>query len=78
MNTLSPIFADFLHYCDEDNKKLTKDIKIWLADYFDLKNRTISITKEEDDWIRANLDISLQKEIFGISLDDWIKMREGD
>lgn len=67
------IFEDFLSYCEEDNKKLSKDIKIWLADYFDLPNRTIKLGKDEILWIKRNLSEELQKEILGYTLKEYLK-----
>ncbi len=49
------IFEDFLEYCKEDNQKLEEDIKIWLADFFDLPNRNIKLNKWEKKWIKKNL-----------------------
>ena len=59
------IFENFLEYCSEDNPKLTKDIKTWLADYFDIRNRTIPLLKDEKKWIKNNLTKDLQREILG-------------
>jgi len=62
------IFEDFIEYCKEDNYNLAKDIKIWLADYFDLPNRTIKLSKDEEEWIEENLSVQNQKDILGYSL----------
>lgn len=62
------IFEDFLNYCEQDNSKLKEDIKTWLADYFDLQNRTIPLNKEETKWIKENLSKESQRDILGESL----------
>ena len=59
------IMTDFINYCKEDNTKLSKDIKIWLSDYFDIHNRVIPIKQYEIEWIKENLSRTDQKEIFG-------------
>jgi len=64
------IFEDFIEYCKEDNKKLAQDIEIWLADYFDLPNRCIPITKDEKKWIKENLSKKNQIRILGKVIDD--------
>ena len=64
----STLFDDFLQYCEEDNQKLADDIRTWLADYFDVKNRTIPLEPEEIEWIKANLSASSQQEILGVTI----------
>lgn len=59
------LFEDFLLYCEEDNKKLSADIKCWLSDYFDVRNRIIPLTDEEKKWIKENLSKESQIEILG-------------
>jgi len=59
------IMSNFIQYCAEDNEKLANDIKIYLADYFDLPHRTIELTEEEYQWIENNLADKHIKEIFG-------------
>lgn len=59
------IFEDFIEYCKQDNIKLSKDIKIWLADYFDLPNRETPLSKQEIEWINLNLTKESQREILG-------------
>ena len=66
------IFEDFIEYCKEDNEKLSEDIKIWLADYFDLPNRTIKLSRDEVLWIKRNLSEELQKEILGYKLEEYL------
>ena len=62
------IFEEFIEYCQEDNKKLAKDIKTWLADFFDLPNRVIPLNKEEKTWLKENLSSKAQLEILGKNL----------
>ncbi len=62
------IFEDFIEYCKEDNPKLAEDIKTWLADYFDLPNRHIKLSKNEKKWIKENLSVANQHDILGYSL----------
>jgi hypothetical protein len=65
------IFENFLEYCKEDNEQLTEDIETWLADYFDLPNRIIPLTIEEDIWINKNLSRENQKRILGYEADNF-------
>ena len=60
-----PIFEEFLEYCEEDNKKLSKDIKVWLCDFLDLPNRTSPLSKSERNFINFNLSKESQIEILG-------------
>jgi len=62
------LFEDFLDYCEEDNQKLANKIKTWLADFFDLTNRNIKLSKDEKKWIKKNLSVKNQKDILGYSL----------
>jgi len=66
------LFENFLDYCIEDNEQLSNDIKTWLADYFDLHNRTIRINDEEIEWIGKNLTDDMQQEIFGYTLSHYL------
>jgi hypothetical protein len=66
-------FEHFLDYCTQDNRQLTNDIKTWLADYFDLPNRTIPLTNSEVSWITTNLSQEAQVEILGYSVEHFIK-----
>jgi len=59
------IFEDFIEYCKEDNEQLAKNIQIWIADYFDLPNRCIPLSKDEIKWIQANLSEDNQIKILG-------------
>ncbi len=61
----SYIVDNFISYCNEDNEKLAKDVKCWLADYFGLKNRCVDLGDYEVGWIRENLTKKSQIEIFG-------------
>jgi len=70
---METLFENFLEYCKEDNIPLTKDIKTWLADYFDLQHRTMQLHEEEIKWIEANLTKELQAEIFGYTLVYYLK-----
>jgi len=73
---MKTIFEDFLEYCKEDNPKLEKDIKIWIADYFDLPNRVIPLSLDEVEWIKNNLGETGQVEILGYTVDKWIDTKE--
>jgi len=65
LRTGNEIMSDFIHYCEEDNMKLSNDIKTWLADYFDLPHRVEELTSEEYDWIEENISPEHKREIFG-------------
>ena len=69
------IFEDFLGYCEQDNKKLAKDIKCWLADFFDLPNRTIKLSKAEKMWIEENLSEENQQNILGYTNKEFKEIR---
>ena len=64
-NKRSLVMEDFIEYCNEDNPNLANEIKVWLADYFDFRNRVIKVEQYEIDWIKDNLLIETQKIIFG-------------
>ncbi len=66
------LFEDFLEYCKEDNRKLAENIKTWLADFFDLPNRTIPLTANEKIWINRNLSETSQSEILGYTLKEYL------
>jgi hypothetical protein len=68
------IFENFLEYCSEDNPQLVKDIETWLADYFDLPNRHVSLTLGEEDWIECNLNEANQRRILGYTLSQFKKV----
>lgn len=70
--TETTLFEDFLDYCEEDNPKLKKDIKIWLAEVFDLPNRNIPLKKWEKKWIKENLTEKSQREILGYTLKEFL------
>ena len=59
------VFESFLEYCNEDNPKLKEKIEIWLADYFDLPNRQIPLSRNEKIWIKSNLSKENQARILG-------------
>jgi hypothetical protein len=59
------LFEEFLEYCGEDNQKLKKDIKTYLADFFDISHRSIPLSKKEKEWIKSNISPGEQLEIFG-------------
>ena len=65
----STIFEDFIEYCKEDNRKLAEDIETWLADFFDLPNRELSVSNPERIWIKENLSKKNQMRILGRSLE---------
>lgn len=70
------VFEEFLEYCNEDNKKLKKDIEIWLCDFFDLPNRDlkkIPLSKQEKEWIMNSLSEKNQIRILGYSLKQLLK-----
>ena len=67
------IFEEFLEYCKKDNEKLREDIKTWLADFFDLPNRKIPLSKEEEKWIKENLSKENQADILGYTLKEYKK-----
>ena len=69
--TETTLFEDFLEYCKEDNKKLAEDIKTWLADFFDLPNRIMKLSKEEKKWIKENLSKENQNTILGHTLKEF-------
>ena len=72
------IFEDFLEYCGEDNKKLEEDIKTWLADYFDLPNRTSALYPDEQKWIKENLSKENQEIILGYTLKDFNSLSDDE
>ncbi len=65
------IFENFLEYVKEDNEQLRKDIETWLADYFDLPNRTSHLSKEESEWITENLSEDEQERILGLNVENY-------
>jgi len=67
------LFENFLMYCAEDNEPLKIEIQTWLADYFDLSNRTIKIEEYEKKWITENLTPKTQILLFGYTLEQWEK-----
>jgi hypothetical protein len=78
-NKNETIFENFIEYCKEDNEQLAKNIETWLADYFDIPNRTIPMEWEEVKWIKENLGNESQRRILGIVLPDtWLKDVIGD
>ncbi len=62
------LFEDFLDYCREDNPQLAKDIQTWIADFFDLPNREISLDEGEKKWINENLSEANQISILGYTI----------
>lgn len=72
------IFEDFIEYCKEDNKQLAEDIETWLADYFDLPNRTSNLYPDERKWIKDNLSEENQEKILGYTLEDFSSLSEKD
>ena len=65
-------FEGFMDYCCEDSE----DIKTWLADYFDLPNRTIPLTNSEIAWITANLSEDNQKDILGYTIKQYLTRKD--
>ncbi len=70
------LFENFIEYCKEDNPKLARDIKTWLADYFDLPNRNIPLGKGEEEWIKENLSVESQHDILGYTLKEYSEIKD--
>lgn len=69
---MATLFEDFLEYCEEDNPSLAQNVLVWLADFFDLKNRQAPLHEDEVNWISQNMSNGLQMKVFGTTLDDYL------
>lgn len=65
---MSSYIEEILYYIEQDSEHARRLFESYIADYFDLKNRTTKPSKAEINWIKKNFTKKNQSRIFGKTL----------